>query len=267
MLKIVIIGAGGRMGLALVRCGLRTPNVQVVGAVEAQGSPFFGQDIGAMVGEPATGVTLTSNLAAVAGLADVLIDFSSHTAVPGTVGVAVALKKATVIGTTGLNERERAVLQKAARLIPVLCSPNMSVGVNLLFALVKKAAATLGVAYDAEIVEVHHRFKKDAPSGTALRLGERIAEGRGQNFKAVAVFGREGETGERSQGQIGIHAVRAGDTVGDHSVIFATEGERVELAHKATSREALAVGALRAAAWVVAREPGLYDMQDVLGLC
>ena len=198
--------------------------------------------------------------------ADTLIDFSFHAAVPANMVLAAKLGKPVVLGITGLNAEEEAAVRAAAAKVPLLWTPNMSLGVNLLFAMVEKAAAVLDQDYDAEIVEVHHRHKKDAPSGTALRLGEKIAAGRGQSFREVASFGREGLVGERPRGEIGLHAVRAGDVVGDHTVSFAADGERLEFTHRATSRDAFALGALKAARWLVGRPPGFYDMRAVLGL-
>ena len=266
MTRVVIIGAAGRMGQMLVRCCLRAKDLCFAGAVDAPECPVLGRDAGLVAGIAETGTVVQADLRQSAAAADVLVDFSNRSAVPEHVRVAAEARKAMVIGTTGLAPAEQTAIRDAARTIPIVWAPNMSVGVNLLFALVKRAAATLGLDYDVEIVEVHHRHKKDAPSGTALRLGQKVAEGRGQDFQAVAVFGREGLTGERPAGQIGLHAVRTGDVVGDHTVTFGIEGERVEFTHRASSREAFAMGALRAAAWVAGRQPGLYDMQDVLGL-
>jgi len=179
---------------------------------------------------------------------------------------AAGLGMAMVLGTTGLDESETAAVKQAAEKIPVVWSPNMSLGVNVLFALARQAAGILGVRYDVEIVEAHHKHKKDAPSGTALRLAHEVAAGRNQDFEAAAVYGRRGQTGERPAGQIAIHSLRLGDVVGDHTISFAVDGERLELSHHATSRDAFAVGALRAAMWVAGRKPGLYDMRDVLGM-
>ena len=266
MIKVVIVGAAGRMGLSLARCCPREPSLRLVGAVERADHPQMGQDLGRLAGGAEIGLWLSSDLRAAAPHADVLIDFSIHQGVPATVALAATLSKAVVIGTTGLDAAEAdAVRQHAAR-IPIVWSPNMSLGMNVLFALVRKAAAALGLAYDIEIVESHHHFKKDAPSGTALRLAEEAAAGRNQQLKDVAVYGRHGLGPERPRGEIGIHAVRGGDIVGDHTVYFATEGERLELTHRVSSRDALAMGALHAAAWVSGRAPGLYGMQDVLGL-
>lgn len=266
MTKIAIVGAAGRMGQALIRCSRTLSGLQVVAAVEQASNPAQGKDAGLLAGVDETGVRITSDLAAAVRAADVLIDFSFHENVPCTVKLAVEHRKGVVIGTTGLNPEERAVVEKAITSIGIVSAPNMSLGVNLLFALVEKAGQALGLDYDVEITEAHHRYKKDAPSGTALRLGEKVAAGRKQNFRDVAVFGREGLGGERPKGEIGIHALRAADIIGDHTVLFATEGERVEISHRATSRDAFAKGALHAAAWLAGQKPGLYDMQDVLGV-
>jgi 4-hydroxy-tetrahydrodipicolinate reductase len=254
------------MGQALVRGIPRFPELRLAGAVERSDCPALGKDAGVVAGCSETGILINADLPSAAQAARVMIDFTLADAVLEHVRFAVEQKKAMVIGTTGFGETGKTEIAAAAHLIPIVCAPNMSVGANLLFALVKQAAIVLGLDYDVEIVEVHHKHKKDAPSGTALRLAERVAEGRQQDFRKVALYGREGLTGERPRGQIGIHAVRAGDAVGDHTVFFAREGERVELAHRATSRDAFAMGALRAALWVAGRDPGLYDMQDVLGL-
>jgi len=266
MIKIAIIGAAGRMGQALTRCARQAQGLEIVAAVEAAISPAVGKDPGAVAGAGETGLRITSDLAAAVQTADVAIDFSFHENVPQTAKLAARYGKGLVIGTTGLTPDERAVVEQAAKTVSIMWAPNMSLGVNLLFALTQRAAAALGLDYDAEIVEIHHRLKKDAPSGTALRLAESVAAGRGQDFKAVAVYGREGLVGERPRGEIGVHAVRGGDVVGDHTVMFAIEGERIELTHKASSRDVLARGALRAALWLPGRKAGLYDMQDVLGL-
>lgn len=266
MTKLAIIGAAGRMGQALVRCSRQTNDLQLVGAVEQSSCPLIGQDAGLVAGAGEIGLKIGADLSAAIRAADVAIDFSFHEVVPLTVRAAAQSGKAVVIGATGLNPDERATVTQAATVIPIVWAPNMSLGVNMLFSLVEQAARALGVNYDVEITEAHHRHKKDAPSGTALRLGESVAAGRGQTFKDVAIFGREGLGGERPRGQIGIHALRAADIIGDHTVLFATEGERVEISHRATSRDAFANGALRAALWVVGRQPGLYDMQDVLEL-
>lgn len=263
MTQVAILGAAGRMGQMLIRCARGLPGLEVVAAVEQSGHAALGQDAGLLAGAGKLGVPLVATWPAQAG---VIVDFTFHTAVPGNVAQALATKQGLVLGTTGLSEPERQVVLDAARVIPVVWTPNFSLGINLLFDLVRRAATVLNADYDAEIVEMHHRHKRDAPSGTALGLAEALAQGRGVNLKEVACYGREGVTGERPSGQIGIHGVRGGDVIGDHTVIFATDGERVELSHKASSREAFAKGALTAARWVQGRPPGLYTMRDVLGL-
>jgi len=265
MTTVAILGAAGRMGVALLRCAQRVKDVNVVAALEAEGHPRLGEDAGTVAGCGPSGLTISSDPRA-AAKADVLIDFTVHVATAGNARWAADAGKAIVIGTTGLTEEEAAVVHAAAERIPVVWAPSMSLGVNLLFAMTEKAAALLGEEYDIEIIEMHHHHKKDAPSGTALRLAEKAAAGRGQTLSAVACYGREGQVGERPSGEIGIHAVRAGDVVGEHTVLFAAEGERLELSCRASSRDSYAMGGLRAAQWVLGRAPGLYDMQDVLGL-
>lgn len=265
MTRIVIAGAAGRMGHALLRCAAGFRSLRVVGALDKPGDPSIGRDTGTIAGLDRSDVIVTDNLAAAPG-ADVLVDFSSHAATAEHAVDAARLGLAMVIGTTGLNENESAAIRNASKLVPVVWAPNMSLGVNVLFALVSKAAATLGLEYDVEITEVHHRHKKDAPSGTALKLAEEVAAARKQRIADAAIYGRRGQTGERPAGQIAVHAIRMGDVVGDHTVSLAADGERLELAHRATSRDAFAIGALRAALWIKGKKPGLYSMKDVLGL-
>jgi 4-hydroxy-tetrahydrodipicolinate reductase len=269
MQKVVIIGAAGRMGKTLVRLlqAKAVPGLQLVGAVDLWDVTERGQDIGLIAGAGATGVMLTSDLAAVAPGCDVVIDFSSHQSASGNAARLAGWHKPVVIGTTGLNADEKSMVANAAKQIPIVLAPNMSLGVNLLCALVKEAAAALkGKGYDIGIIERHHRHKKDAPSGTALGLGEAAAAGCGWDLSKVAVHGRAGLVGERPAEQIGFHAVRGGDFVGDHTVVFAADGECIELNHRATSRDTFALGALRAAAWLTGKPAGLYTMQNVLGL-
>ena len=268
--KVLIVGAGGRMGLAMARLIAQraVPGLELVAAVDRAGAPLLGQDAGVAAGVPALGVVLGADLAAaLAARPDVAVDFSSPSATAATAAQVAAAGVPWVVGTTGLGAAEQAAVAQAARKIPVVLSANMSLGVNLLYALVAQAARTLaGLRYDCEIVERHHRRKKDAPSGTALYLGEAAAQGFGWNLKDVAVDGRSGLPGERPEKEIGFHAVRGGDVVGDHAVLFAADGECLELSHRATSRDTLALGALRAAAWIPGRAPALYGMRDVLGL-
>ena len=268
--KVLIVGAGGRMGLAMARLIAQraVPGLELVAAVDRAGAPLLGQDAGVAAGVPALGVVLGADLAAaLAARPDVAVDFSSPSATAATAAQVAAAGVPWVVGTTGLGAAEQAAVAQAARKIPVVLSANMSLGVNLLYALVAQAARTLaGLRYDCEIVERHHRRKKDAPSGTALYLGEAAAQGFGWNLKDVAVDGRTGIPGERPEKEIGFHAVRGGDVVGDHTVLFAADGECLELSHRATSRDTLALGALRAAVWLPGRAPALYGMRDVLGL-
>jgi 4-hydroxy-tetrahydrodipicolinate reductase len=243
MTRLLIHGARGRMGQALLAGAARLPGLQVTAAVDQ------GDDLAAVLPE-----------------ADAVIDFSFHSVTPGVAALCAQHRRALVIGTTGFSEAEKAAIRAHAAAVPMVWATNFSTGVNTLFWLTRKAAEILGPDFDLEVVEMHHRLKKDAPSGTATTLLEILADVRGVPLAEALRHGREGITGERTRGEIGIHAIRGGDVVGDHTVIFAANGERVELAHKASSRETFAHGALRAAAWVVGRPPGIYDMQDVLGL-
>lgn len=268
-IKVVIVGAAGRMGRALIRCLARAavPDLALAGAVDLWDSPERGQDAGRVAGAPDLGVPIGCDLAAVAPNADVIVDFSGPHGTAGNAPRCAQWGKALVIGTTGLTAEQRASVMEAARAIPIVWSPNMSLGVNLLLDLVERTARALREkGYDIEIIERHHRLKKDAPSGTALALGQAAAAGYGWDPEASAVHGRHGVVGERPARQIGYHAVRGGDFIGDHTVLFAAEGECLELTHRATNRETFALGALRAARWVVGRPPGLYTMRDVLGL-
>lgn len=262
--KIVLVGAGGRMGRTLGRCieSGAVPGLQLVGAVDLWDCPDLGREVGG------TGVSITSDLAKVAPGADVLIDFSGASGTAGNAPRIASWGKAWVVGTTGIQAEGRAAIEAASKQIPIVWAPNMSLGVNLLFALLEQAGRALkDRGYDVEIIERHHRRKKDSPSGTALGLGQAVAKGLGVKLDEVAVHGREGMApSDRSSAEIGFHAVRGGDIVGDHTVLFATEGEIIEFSHRATSRDTFAIGALRAAAWIKGRAPGLYTMRDVLGV-
>ena len=260
------MGAGGRMGAALISAVNAFPNLKLVAAVEQPDHRAIGMDSGVASGCEPNGVLVTYAAAAAVALSDVVIDFTFHSVVPSTAALIKKHSRAYVLGTTGLTHDELAAVESAAATAPVMVAPNMSVGINLMLDLVKQVAAVLNAGYDAEIVEMHHRHKKDAPSGTALALAKAIADGRKVDFDSVVCYGREGITGERQADTIGIHAVRGGDVVGDHTVIFASDGERVELTHKATGRGCLANGALRAAEWIVTRGPGFHSMRDMLGL-
>ncbi len=266
MTRLTIAGAAGRMGRTLVEAGHGDPDSQVVAAVERAGSPFIGSDAGELAGVGRLGVPVVDGLGAVAVPFDVLIDFSLPEATLGHLAGVRERGAAMVVGTTGLDEAQRATLGEAAAHVPIVFAPNMSVGVNLCLKLLDTAARVLGDTVDIEVIEAHHRHKVDAPSGTALRMGEVVAGALGRDLKECAVYGREGRTGERERATIGFETIRAGDIVGEHTVMFAALGERVEITHKASSRMTFARGAVRAANWLRGREPGLYDMQDVLGL-
>ncbi len=267
MRSVVVAGAAGRMGKRLVDLVNAQPETQVVGALEYSKHPFLGKDAGEVAGIGHLDVPLVGSLQELAGCgAQVMIDFTAPQATLANLEWAVAEKVAMVIGTTGMSVAERGLLAEAACQIPVVFAPNMSVGVNVLFKVVAEVAAILGDDFDVEILEAHHRLKKDAPSGTAVRLGEIVAETLGRDYEKDAVFARQGFTGERTQREIGMQTLRAGDIVGEHTVMFGGMGERLEVIHRAHSRDNFAAGAVRAALWLAGREPGLYDMQDVLGL-
>jgi len=266
---VAIAGAGGRMGQALVEATLAAPDLALAAALDVAASPAVGRDAGERIGRR-TGITVNSDVDAALAAADVLIDFTRP---EGTLAHAAACARhgtGLVAGTTGLSAAQKAELAAHARAIPLVFAPNMSVGVNVAVKLVELAALRLGPGYDVEIVEMHHRHKVDAPSGTALRLGEAAAAALGTTLAVAAVYAREGVTGERKTGTIGFATLRGGDVVGEHTVVFAGDGERVEITHKATSRQNFAGGALRAARFVAQcraeRRFGLFDMADVLGL-
>lgn len=268
MVKVTILGASGRMGGALVRAARSfSKDIEIAAVVDKAGLPCIGMDSGTLAGIQPNGIIVTDDLDSAVKSCDVVIDFTFHTAIQATAPVVAKYKKCYVLGTTGLTEEEEALVAEVVKVAPVVRSPNMSLGVNLLFSLVKQAAALLNEGYDAEIIEIHHKHKKDAPSGTALGLAKALAEGRNVNLEDVVCYGRQGMSEEeRDPKTIAIHAVRGGDIVGDHTVIFAADGERVELTHKASSRESFAGGALKAAIWMTGKEPGVYSMKDVLNI-
>jgi 4-hydroxy-tetrahydrodipicolinate reductase len=265
-LRIAILGSTGRMGGALLRAIDEIPGARLVGATASANSRWLGQDAGAPSGGPSRNVRVDSNVSAVVENANVAIDFALPEATRANLDACAARNRALVIGTTGYGADTRAEIERAATRIPIVVAANMSLGVNLLLGLTRLAAKALDSSYDIEIFEAHHRNKKDAPSGTALALGEAAAAGRGVNLQEAGVFERHGTTGARVPGTIGFSVFRGGDVVGDHTVTFAGIGERIELTHRASDRMTFARGALRAAQWVVGRPPGLYSMQDVLGL-
>ena len=266
MIKIAVTGAGGRMGRTLIEAVTGTEGMMLGAATERPDSSLIGTDAGELAGIGANGVILSDSLSKVTDDFDVLIDFTAPAASMAHLEICRSHGKFTVIGTTGLSDENKARLQEASSDIGIVFAPNMSVGVNLCLKLLDLAARVMGDEVDIEIVEAHHRHKVDAPSGTALRMGEVVADALGRDLKTCAVYGREGHTGERDRGIIGFETIRAGDIVGEHTVMFADIGERVEITHKASSRMTFANGAARAAGWIMARGKGLYDMQDVLGL-
>jgi 4-hydroxy-tetrahydrodipicolinate reductase len=266
MSKIAITGINGRMGQALVRQLAASTGVQLCGGTVRAGSPLLGQDAGGIAGAGVLGVKATDDLEAVVKAADVVIDFTRPELTAELAALAAEHGTALVIGTTGLDAQQQAALDEAAKKVPVLQAANMSIGVNLLLGLVEKVAATLDEEYDIEVLEMHHRHKVDAPSGTALALGQAAAKGRNVALDTVADKVRDGITGARKSGNIGFATLRGGDVIGDHTVMFAGIGERIELSHKASTREVFAQGAVRAAGWIAGKPAGHYTMKDVLGL-
>lgn len=266
MRRIAVVGAAGRMGKALIEAVLQAPGAVLAAAVDRPDSSLLGADAGELAGVGRLGVALVGDLASVLDGFDVLIDFTHPTVTLNNLEVCRRAGKAMVIGTTGFSVEEKQRLAEAAREIPIVFAANFSVGVNLCLKLLDTAARVLGDDVDIEIIEAHHRHKVDAPSGTALRMGEVVANALGRDLQKVAVYGREGQTGARARETIGFATVRAGDVVGDHTVLFAADGERVEITHKASSRMTFAKGAVRSALWLDGRAPALYDMQDVLEL-
>ena len=267
MVRTVIVGAAGRMGRLLIAHVLDAPGFALVGAVEFPGHPAAGSDAGTLAGVGEAGVAVSDSLDAVVGRADAVIAFAAPECTVAHARVAIAAGCSAVIGTTGLSGEDRETLADLGSAGGrIVLAPNMSVGINLLFHLCQKVVPILGPDYDIEVVEVHHNQKKDAPSGTAVRLGEILADAAGLDYGTDACHGRRGNVGARPARQIGMHAVRGGDAVGDHTVILAGPGERIELTHRASSRETFVKGALRAVQFLTDAAPGLYDMQDVLGL-
>ena len=264
--RVGVCGAAGRMGKTILEVCSETEGVEVTAAIEYSKSPMLGLDAGELAGIGKIGVTITDDIVAVADQVDVMIDFTLATSVPANVQKCLASKCKMVIGTTGLSHEDQEFIKTASNKIAIVFAPNMSIGVNLCLKLLEMTAKVIGNDTDIEIIEAHHRHKKDAPSGTAIRMGEVVAKTLGRSLKDCAVYGREGITGERDKNTIGFETIRAGDIVGDHTVMFAAAGERVEITHKATSRKTFASGAVRAAQWLANKDKGLYDMQDVLDL-
>ena len=265
LLKFAIAGASGRMGRMLVETILNTSDAQLVGALDISGSAYLGQDPGAFLGKN-TGIRITSDIRDGMKGADFLIDFTRPEGTLEHLKIAQELGVKMIIGTTGFSEEQKNALKLASRKLAIVFAPNMSVGVNATFKLLEMAAKILNQGYDIEIVEAHHKHKVDAPSGTALGMGEVIANALGKDLKDCAVYAREGHTGERESGAIGFATIRGGDIVGDHTVMFCGEGERIEITHKSASRISYAQGSIRAARFLKGQSSGLFDMQDVLGL-
>lgn len=264
--RIAINGAAGRMGRCLIQAVEQTDGLELSAAVDRADSSLLGADAGELAGVGKLGVAISSDVEAATKESDVIIDFTLPEVAMALLPYCVKNKCRLVIGTTGFSPEQKAEIELAAQQVSMLLAPNMSVGVNLSLKLLDIAARVLGNDVDIEIIEAHHRHKVDAPSGTALRMGEVVADALGRDLATCAVYGREGRTGERDRNTIGFATVRAGDIVGDHTVMFATEGERVEITHKASSRMTFALGAMRASSWLMEYESGVYDMQDVLGL-
>jgi 4-hydroxy-tetrahydrodipicolinate reductase len=268
MIKAVVTGASGRMGSRIINVLSTSEGIRLSAAVEKKGHPQVGQDASGPAGIPPSGVLnlITDDLDAALKAGDVAIDFTHPEASLEHIRVCAEHKKSIVIGTTGFTKEQLDQIHKYVQTIPCVLSPNMSIGVNLTFKILAEVAKTLGDEYDIEIVEAHHRMKKDAPSGTAMKMAQVLAQAVHRNLDEVGVYARKGMIGERSKKEIGIQTVRAGDIVGEHTVMFAGKGERIEITHRAHSRDTFAAGAVRAAKWIVGKKPGLYDMQDVLGL-
>lgn len=265
-MNIAIVGAAGRMGGRLIHAVCETQGLQLTGAVERADHPQLGRDAGIIAGVGELGIALTDDLDAVMQQADLLIDFTFPEVTLNNLAVCARHGKMLISGSTGFTPEQKQRVEQFARQIPVVLAPNMSVGVNACFKLLKDAAKILGNDFDVEIVELHHNKKKDSPSGTAVRMGEVVAEALGRDYNQVANYHREGICGERTHDEIGMQTVRGGDIVGEHTVYFIGMGERIEISHRAMSRDMFARGAARACLWLKGKQPGLYDMQDVLGL-
>jgi 4-hydroxy-tetrahydrodipicolinate reductase len=268
MIKAIVTGAAGRMGSRIINVLSSSEGIQLSGAIERKGHPLVGQDSCGPAGIPAGAAmtVISDDLAASLKTGEVLIDFTFPETSLEHIKTCAELGKPVVIGSTGFSKEQLDVVKQHVQKIPCVLSPNMSIGVNLCFKVLAEIARTIGEDYDMEIVESHHRMKKDAPSGTAVKMGQVMAAAVNRNLDEVGVYARKGMIGERTKKEIGIQTVRAGDIVGEHTVLFAGKGERIEITHRAHSRDTFAAGAVRAAKWIVGKKPGLYDMQDVLGL-
>jgi len=266
MTKCIVTGAAGRMGIRIMDAIYQTEGIELVGATEVKGHPRFGSDVGMLLGMEKTSITLVDTLENVTPDFDVLIDFTSPESSLTSLEFIHSLKRAAVIGTTGFSSEQKERIKKVTQDIPCVCAPNMSVGINLMFTIIRQVAQKLKDEYDIEIIESHHRLKKDAPSGSAVEMAHILADATNRELDAVAVHQRKGLIGARRSEEIGIQVIRAGDIVGEHTVLFGGPGECLEITHRAQSRDTFARGAVRAAQWVVTQEPGLYDMMDVLEL-
>lgn len=266
MINIGVIGAGGRMGRMLIEAVQDNPQTSLSAAIEREGSSLIGADAGEVAAIKRLNIKIVDDLVSVIDDIDVLIDFSLPDATEQNMQTCAEHKVAMVIGTTGFNEQQEQVLTEASKHIPIVYAGNYSTGVNLSLKLLGMAAKAFGNEADVEVIEAHHKHKIDAPSGTAYMMAQAVAEARGQNLKEVAVYGREGQTGAREAGSIGIHAIRGGEIIGDHTVMFIADGEVVEITHRARARMTFAAGAVRATTWVIQQKAGQYNMQDVLGL-
>jgi len=265
-MRIAVVGSSGRMGLSLIKAVDSSKLTQLGVAISRSESDSIGKDAGELAGIGTKNIEITSDLALATDHFDILIDFTRPKPSIDYIEICRRAGKKIVIGTTGYSEKQKSIINEAAKEVAIVLAPNMSVGVNLSLKLLEMTAKVMGDYTDIEVIEAHHRHKVDAPSGTALRMGEVIAKSLGRDLKDCAIYGREGDTGERDRKTIGFSTIRAGDIVGEHTVMFADEGERIEIAHKASSRMTFANGAVRAATWLEEKSNGLYDMQDVLGL-
>lgn len=266
MVKIIVAGAAGRMGCRLVSLIRDSTDLTLTGALEGKGYPALGKDVGEIAGSGYAGLLITDDLSTLMGQGEVVIDFSEPAATLEHTRTVAHHRRAMVIGTTGFSTAQLDELKSLTQKIPCVFSPNMSVGINLICKVIGEMARTLGDNYDIEVIEAHHRLKKDAPSGTAVKIADVLARSVNRDLDQVGVYARKGLIGERTKGEIGIQTIRAGDIVGDHTILFGGMGERIEVTHRASSRDTFAHGALRAASWVVRQPAGLYDMIDVLGL-
>jgi 4-hydroxy-tetrahydrodipicolinate reductase len=266
MTKFIVAGVTGKVGTRIAALSFDYPDIELVGAFERTGHKDIGKNISGLINIPDKGIILSDNLSDIIGGADVIIDFTAPEATLNNAKIAAAHNKSLVVGTTGMSKEQVAFLAAFAKDIPIVFAPNMSVGINLLLKVLADISPMLANDFDIEIIEAHHRLKKDAPSGTAMKLAQVIADSIDRNLDEVAVYARKGITGERPRKDIGMQTIRGGDIFGDHTVMYCGLGERIEITHKASSRDLFARGALKAAMWLKSKKPGLYDMQDVLGL-